>query len=382
MLVTLKIVLEVLKFSAIIIGAISGVLGTLTETKDKPSDEVKRSKRKIVALILLSAVVAVGTQSVESYLKWKTDSEENTKRAAEENTIQNILQGTHDNLSKADALRTDFDTKSRSLLDTQKQTGDRIASKLDDSASILRQGVVSHLSEVRAFELDFFMGGIGAELPDFFKLFANEPVEKADDDFRMAVLRSVFCSSPRSVRSAVFTVPLSQDPKLDLSVIAKDARAGACPLSVSLEIYPTEEGSARSQAVDFKWADPTMPASPQIRGDRAIFYIQVSSRHLSALKQDEVLRFDSFALQSEPSLYVLCSRPEDSAEVVEHFKRVLPRIIGFNIIPNLTQKNFQTSSEFQLVANPDVAPNGILFFFKKTKKGSKWNANQFLAGTD
>jgi hypothetical protein len=154
-----------------------------------------------------------------------------------------------------------------------------------------------------------------------------------------------------------------------------------CALNVELMFCPSKEGS-RSQTVDFKLADP-MPASLQVRGDRAVFYIQVESRYLNALKMDELLRFDSFGSpRLEPSLVVLCSHIEDSVVVAEHFRRVLPQIVGFDVIPNLTGKNFQSSSVFQLKPDEAIVGNGIVFGFQRVKQRSEWNANQFLAGHD
>jgi hypothetical protein len=85
-------------------------------------------------------------------------------------------------------------------------------------------------------------------------------------------------------------------------------------------------GSPRSHALDFKLFDPMKPASPQVRGDRVVFYIQVESRDLDALKKDELLPFDSLVPGIEPSLVVFCSSIEDSFVVAEHFKQVLPQI--------------------------------------------------------
>jgi hypothetical protein len=67
-------------------------------------------------------------------------------------------------------------------------------------------------SGVNSFELDLFMSQIGAKLPDFFERFALEPMNQGEDHFRTAVLRSIFCSSPRSVQFAMFALPLAQNP--------------------------------------------------------------------------------------------------------------------------------------------------------------------------
>jgi hypothetical protein len=226
------------------------------------------------------------------------------------------------------------------------------------------------------------MSQIGAKLPDFFERFAHEPMNQGEDDFRTAVLRSIFCSSPRSVQFAMLALPLAQNPNLYLNISVRDAVAGVCAVNVDLMFYPLKEDSPRSQTVDFNLADPMKPASPQVKGDRAVFYIQVESRYLNALKKDELLRYDSFVPRMEPSLVVLCSHSEDSAVVAEHFRRVLPQIVGFNVIPNQTEKDFQSSSVYQLQPDEAVVRNGIVFAFKRVKQSSEWNANQFLAGRD
>ena len=242
--------------------------------------------------------------------------------------------------------------------------------------------MVSPGSGVSSFQLELFMSQIGANLPDFFERFAREPMHEGEDDFRTSVLRSIFCSSPRPVQFATFALPLAQNPNLYLNIAVRNALEGVCTLNVELIFYPSKEGSSRSHTLDFKLVDPMKPASPQVRGDRVVFYIQVESRHLDALKKDEPLPFDSLVPGIEPSLVVLCSSIEDSVVVADHFRRVLPQIIGFNVIPNPAGKNFQGSSAFQLRPDEAIVRNGIAFGFQRVKQSSEWNADQFLAGRD
>lgn len=75
--------LEVLKFIALGIGAASGLVGTLTETKDKSTGKLTRGGRTIVALIAASGVVAATTQSVELYLKRLADQADGAQRLQE-----------------------------------------------------------------------------------------------------------------------------------------------------------------------------------------------------------------------------------------------------------------------------------------------------------
>lgn len=254
--------------------------------------------------------------------------------------------------------------------------------KLDAFPDFSIPRIIGPASGVSSFQLELFMGQIGANLPDFFEGFAREPMRAGEDDFRTSVLRSIFCSSPRPVQFASFALPLAQNPNLYLNIVVRNALEGVCTLDVELMFYPSKEGSPRSHTLDFKLFDPMKPASPRVRGDRVVFYVLVESRYLDALRRDELLPFDSLVPGIEPSLVVLCSSIEDSFVVAEHFRRVLPQIVGFNVIPNPTGKNFQKSLVFQLRPEEAIVHNGIAFGFKKVKQSFEWNADQFLAGRD
>lgn len=347
----LRIVLEALKYT-IILGAVSGLIGTLAENKDKPCGKIALADSTMIRLV------------------------------AGEQKAPNSLPSAFATLFAADDFRNGLNPPSHSFLAQQDPTGNKTEVKLGGFPDFSYPRAVSPASGVSSFELDLFMSQIGANLPDFFERFAQEPMKQGEDDFRTAVLRSIFCSAPHPVQLAMFALPLAQNPNLYLNIIAREALAGVCTLNVELMFYPLKESSPRSQVLDFKLVDPMKPASPEVRGDRAVFYIQVESRYLSALKKDELLRLESLVPRMEPSLVVLCSRTEDAAEVAEHFRRVLPQIVGFNVIPNLTEKNFQGSSVFQLQPDASIAQKGIVFGFKRVKQSSEWNAKQFLAGRD
>jgi len=348
----LKIVLEVLKYAAVVFGAVSGLIGAFAENRDK-----------------LPSRITPGDITM-------------TRPIAGVQEAPNRLPGAHATSTAGDAFRNGLNPPSRSFQAQQNPTGNKTEVTLGRFPDFSNPRAVSPASEVSSFELELFMSQIGAKLPDFFERFAHEPMNQGEDDFRTAVLRSIFCSSPRLVQFAMFALPLAQNPNLYLNIAVRDAVAGVCALNVDLMFYPLKEGSPRSQTVDFKLTDPMKPASPQVRGDRAVFYIQVESRYLNALKKGELLRFDSFIPRMEPSLVVLCSHVEDLPVVAEHFRRVLPQIVGFNVIPNQTEMNFQSSSVYQLQPDEAIARNGIVFGFKRVKQGSEWNANQFLAGRD
>ena len=348
----LKIVLEVLKYAAVVFGAVSGLIGAFAENRDK-----------------LPSRITPGDITM-------------TRPIAGVQEAPNRLPGAHATSTAGDAFRNGLNPPSRSFQAQQNPTGNKTEVTLGGFPDFSNPRAVSPASEVSSFELELFMSQIGAKLPDFFERFAHEPMNQGEDDFRTAVLRSIFCSSPRLVQFAMFALPLAQNPNLYLNIAVRDAVAGVCALNVDLMFYPLKEGSPRSQTVDFKLTDPMKPASPQVRGDRAVFYIQVESRYLSALKKDELLRFESFVPRMEPSLVVLSSRIEDTVAVAEHFRRVLPQIIGFNVIPNLPEKNIQNSAVFQLQPDESISRNGIVFGFKRVRESSEWNAKQFLEGRE
>jgi len=79
----LSIILELLKFIALGIGSASGLVGTLTETKDKSTGKLSRGGKAIIALIVASGVVAASTLSIEVYLKRRADQADREQRLQE-----------------------------------------------------------------------------------------------------------------------------------------------------------------------------------------------------------------------------------------------------------------------------------------------------------
>jgi len=87
----LKLSLDVLKFGAIAVGSISGLIGTLTETKDKESGKPTPWGKRIVFLIVLSGVIAVTIQSIETFLKHQSDTQDAQVRLEAANKTSMIL---------------------------------------------------------------------------------------------------------------------------------------------------------------------------------------------------------------------------------------------------------------------------------------------------
>ena len=154
----LKIVLEVLKYAAIVLGAGSGLIGTFTENTDKlPSRITPRD-------ITMTRPIA-GVQEAPNRLP----------RAQATSTA-------------ADAFRNGLNPPRHSFLAQQNPTGNKEV-KLGDFPDFSHPRAVGPSSEVSSFELELFMSQIGAKLPDFFERFAREPMNQGEDDFRTAVLR-------------------------------------------------------------------------------------------------------------------------------------------------------------------------------------------------
>src|SRR5258708_36161606 len=99
--------------------------------------------------------------------------------------------------------------------------------------------IVSPASGISSFQLELFMSQIGANLPDFFERFAREPMREGEDDFRTAVLRSIFCSTPRPVQFAMFALPLAQNPNLYLNIAVRNALEGVCVWNAELMFDPS-----------------------------------------------------------------------------------------------------------------------------------------------
>jgi hypothetical protein len=86
-----KIALDFLKLCAIGLGAISGLIGILTNTKDRESGKTTASGRILVAIIVISGLISITSQSVEIYLQRDSDRKEHEQRVADERTTQAIL---------------------------------------------------------------------------------------------------------------------------------------------------------------------------------------------------------------------------------------------------------------------------------------------------
>jgi hypothetical protein len=135
-MVLLKIILEALKFGAIAIGTISGLIGTFTDTKDKTTGLPTLWGRRIVALIIVSGIIAIATQSIESYLKSRSDAVDRLQRVeASQKTASILSEATRASDTIADTRRRQEDllkTLEANVEDTR---------KLRDKAESLSKGL-------------------------------------------------------------------------------------------------------------------------------------------------------------------------------------------------------------------------------------------------
>lgn len=103
--------LDILKLCATGLGIISGLIGTLTITKDKQTGDVTRWGRKLVAVIVLSGIIAAASQWRESQLKRTADADALQQRLSDETNIKTIIR-------QATSLQNDLSLE-RQLSDKQ-----------------------------------------------------------------------------------------------------------------------------------------------------------------------------------------------------------------------------------------------------------------------
>ena len=87
----LTFLLEALKFAAILVGTVSGAVGTLTDTRDKDTGAPTVWGRRIVALIIAAGVIAIAIQGIESYRKFKSDQADDKRKVLADKQTAQIL---------------------------------------------------------------------------------------------------------------------------------------------------------------------------------------------------------------------------------------------------------------------------------------------------
>jgi len=87
-----ELFLQILKFVSLIVGSVSGVIGTLKDTKDKETGRLTRAGRFIVFLLVTSGIIAVISQTLESYIQHKDSLVQQEKRREDNKRLESILQ--------------------------------------------------------------------------------------------------------------------------------------------------------------------------------------------------------------------------------------------------------------------------------------------------
>lgn len=87
----LEVVLQTLKIVAILIGTVSGAVGTLAETRDKATGLRTAWSRRLALMIILSGVLAITTQAIESYLHNAAENVERHRRQLADEKLATIL---------------------------------------------------------------------------------------------------------------------------------------------------------------------------------------------------------------------------------------------------------------------------------------------------
>lgn len=127
----LKLILDVLKFGAIAVGSISGLIGTLTETKDKESGKPTPWGKRIVALIVISGIIAMTTQSIEIYLKHRSDLKDADDRIEAAKKTSAILDKANQTADGIEATKTRQDKLLQDLQENVEKT-DKLREKAEE----------------------------------------------------------------------------------------------------------------------------------------------------------------------------------------------------------------------------------------------------------
>lgn len=101
-----SLALQILKFVAILVGSTAGLLGTVRDTKDRNSGDLTPSGKWLVCALLLSAVVAFSSQSVETYLAYHGSVARDSVRREDDKRMAKLLKGVRDASQRLDDVTT------------------------------------------------------------------------------------------------------------------------------------------------------------------------------------------------------------------------------------------------------------------------------------
>ncbi len=87
----MELFLQILKFASLAVGTAAGLIGTLRETREDGSEKLTKPGRVLVALLISSGFIAVSSQSIETYLKYKADKQNAIERQQQIEQAQDLL---------------------------------------------------------------------------------------------------------------------------------------------------------------------------------------------------------------------------------------------------------------------------------------------------
>ncbi|HET9866244.1 MAG TPA: hypothetical protein VFQ06_03035, partial [Nitrospira sp.] len=178
----LEIILQALKFVAILVGTISGAVGTLTDTRDKVTGLPTPWSRRLAFLVILSGAIAIATQGVESYLHSKAEAEDRQRRVAADLNMAKVLRD-------ARAAATGIDVARKTQDDTLRATRQTLAdlTKLQTRADQMHGDIRVQENSIKktvtgiqsaAKSLENVTAGQNAELENLYRL--AHPLGKAE----------------------------------------------------------------------------------------------------------------------------------------------------------------------------------------------------------
>ncbi len=178
----LEIILQALKFVAILVGTISGAVGTLTDTRDKVTGLPTPWSRRLAFLVILSGGIAIATQGVESYLHSKAEAEDRQRRVAADLNMAKVLRD-------ARAAATGIDVARKTQDDTLRGTRQTLADltklqtrtdQMHDDLRAQENAIKTTVTGIQsaAQTLENVTAGQNAELENLYRL--AHPLGKAE----------------------------------------------------------------------------------------------------------------------------------------------------------------------------------------------------------
>jgi hypothetical protein len=104
------LIFQILKYASLLIGSTTGIIGTLSDTKDKKTKKLTKSGKTLISLLVISMIVAIISQSFEIRLKQIEDDKLEVQHMKDIAKLDSIL-------DKANQVREGTDTALAKLLD-------------------------------------------------------------------------------------------------------------------------------------------------------------------------------------------------------------------------------------------------------------------------